>query len=478
MLGGLVYLLLHRAGLEHAACSVGAGAAWMAVWWMTEAVPLAATSMLPLMLFPALQVTDMRGAAAPYAHPLVALFFGGFVLGLAVEKWGLHRRLALTTVLTVGTKPSMLIAGFMLATGVLSGFISNTATSLMMLPIAVSVIGLLEKLGGGQKNFGPALLLAIAYSSSIGGVATITGTQPNLLTIGFLSDRGIEIGWGSWLPFGLTICAIMMPVTWLVLTRVTLPVNVPSIPGVKDLLRDEYRGLGRIGRGEWTVIVVFAWVAAGWVMRGPTQDWLTERGLMTLAGTLRTLGDPGIAMIGAIALFAIPVNASKRVFAMDWTTASKMPWDVLLLFGGGLSLAAAMGTSGLDVYIGQQMSGLAGLPAWAIILIVTVSVVMLTELTSNTATTAALVPVLGSAAEGLGLHPVQLMVPAGVVASFAFMLPVATPPNAIVFSSGRVSIRQMAWSGLLLSLFGAVVISVVMATVGPRLLGVTLDAGA
>ncbi|MEM9166413.1 MAG: SLC13 family permease [Planctomycetota bacterium] len=483
LLGGLIYLLLSNAGLEHAACAVGASASWMALWWMTEAVPLAATSMLPLVLFPALQVTDMRGAAAPYAHPLVALFFGGFVLGLAVERWGLHRRLALATVLLVGTKPTRLIAGFMLATAVLSMFISNTATSLMMLPIAVSVITLLERLdasGGAdsRRNFGPALLLAIAFSSSIGGVATVTGTQPNLLTVGFLRERGVDIDWGQWLPFGVTLCVTMLPITWLVLTRVTLPVRVADIPGVKGLLRDEYHGLGSITRGEWTVILVFAWVALGWVFRGPTEEWLVRNGFETLQATLSSLGDAGIAMIGALVLFAIPVNAKERIFAMDWAHTSKMPWDVLLLFGGGLSLAAAMQSSGLDVYIGDQMSGLRGLPPWAIIGIVTVSVVMLTELTSNTATTAALVPVLGGAAPGLGLDPAMLMIPAGVVASFAFMLPVATPPNAIVFSSGRVSIRQMAWSGLILSVVGACVITTVMSTVGPRLLGLDTSAEA
>ncbi|MEL6796723.1 MAG: DASS family sodium-coupled anion symporter, partial [Planctomycetota bacterium] len=360
------------------------------------------------------------------------------------------------------------------ATAVLSMFISNTATALMMLPIAVSVIGLLERMGLSKANFGPALLLAIAFSSSIGGVATVTGTQPNIITVALLRERGINITWGQWLPLGLTLFAVMMPVTWFVLTRVTLPVRVKEIPGVQELLRTEYTSLGKMTRGEWTIIFVFGMVAAGWIFRSSTQQWLIDLGLPELAASLAALGDAGVAMIGAILLFAIPVNVEKRQFAMDWASAVKMPWDVLLLFGGGLSLAAAMGSSGLDVYIGDKMAGLAGLPTWLIVLIVTLGVVFLTELTSNTATTAALVPVLGSAADGMGIHPVLLMVPAGVVASYAFMLPVATPPNAIIFSSGRVKITQMAWSGLILSTVGAVVISLVVSMLGGTLLGLDL----
>lgn len=475
VVGVLVYLLLGGTDLGHEPRAVAGIASWMAIWWMTEAVPLAATSLLPLALFPATQVLSMSDAARPYAHPLVGLFFGGFILGLAVEKWGLHRRLSLATVLVVGTRPTRLIAGFMLATAVMSMFISNTATALMMLPIAVSVIKLLERMGQTHANFGPALLLGIAYAASIGGTATVTGTQPNILTVGFLADKGVEISWAGWLPFGLTMCAVMLPITWFMLTRVTLPVRVPAIPGVRGLLREELAKLGRVGRGEWTVLVVFACVASGWIFRGLVESWLDGAGYDAAAVSLRTLGDTGVVMIGAIALFAIPVSTKDRVFAMDWEAAKGMPWEVLLLFGGGLSLAAAMGASGLDVWIGQRMSGLDGLPTWMLIGIIALSVVFLTELTSNTATTAALVPVLGSAADGLGVHPLLLMLPAGVVASYAFMLPVATPPNAIVFSSGRLRIQQMAKAGFLMNLIGAVVITLMVSTIAARLLGVDLS---
>ncbi len=476
IVGALVYALLGATDLAHEPRAVAASAVWMAIWWMTEAVPLAATSLLPLVLFPALQVLPMRDAASPYAHPLVGLFFGGFILGLAVEKWGLHRRLSLATVLTVGTKPTRLIAGFMLATAVMSMFISNTATALMMLPIAMSVIGLLERMGSTHANFGPALLLGIAYAASIGGTATVTGTQPNILTVGFLRDKGVDISWAGWLPFGLTLCVIMLPITWLLLTRVTLPIRVAAIPGVRGLLREELTKLGRVTRGEWTVLAVFACVAGGWIFRGMVQGWLDDAGFDVASTTLKTLGDTGVVMIGAIALFALPVNLKERTFAMDWQAAKGMPWEVLLLFGGGLSLAAAMKASGLDVWIGERMGGLSGVPIWVLIGLIALTVVFLTELTSNTATTAALVPVLGSAAEGLGVHPMLLMLPAGVVASYAFMLPVATPPNAIVFSSGRLRIQQMAKAGILMNIIGALIISLVVATIADDLLGVDLEA--
>lgn len=449
----------------------------MAIWWITEAVPLAATSLLPLVLFPALGVMSLAEAARPFAHHLVALFLGGFVLGLAVERWGLHKRVALTTLLGVGTKPKALIAGFMIATAVLSMFISNTATTIMMLPIALSVIRLVEKrldsehITAGQ-NFGPCLLLGVAYASSIGGVTTITGTQPNLLLVSFLEEQGTPISWGQWLPLGLTLLCIMLPASWYLLTHVSLPIRVRHIPGGRELIKQQLSELGRVSRPEWTVLVVFALVAAGWITRVPLTNTLDAAGFQELAERLRLLGDPGIVMLGAMALFVLPVGAQngKQQRAMDWPTASKLPWDVLLLFGGGLSLAAAMKASGLDVYIGGQLGSLSGVPTWVLILAVSIVVILLTEITSNTATTAALVPIMGAAAQGLGVHPALLMVPAGVVASYAFMLPVATPPNAIVFSSGTLRIGQMARAGLLINLLGVAVVVLVISTIGEQLL--------
>lgn len=479
-----MYALLGQSGLEHDARAVAGIGVWMAFWWMTEAIPLAATSLIPLALFPATGVMQIESLADSYAHYLVVLFFAGFVLGLSVEKWGLHKRVALKTVLVVGTKPTRLVAGFMLASALLSMFISNTATAIMMLPIAVSVIALLDRLqkceqAGGKGlglNFPAALLLGIAYASSIGGVTTITGTQPNLLLIGFLkSDAGIEITWAGWLPLGLALLVCMLPLAWLILTRVALPIRVDSVPGAASFLRDEYRLLGRLSRGEKIVIIVFSFVALGWISRGPLVKWLAATDHQWIADRLVLLKDSGIAMIGAIALFLIPVKPSQREFAMDWATMRKMPWDVLLLFGGGLALASAMKSSGLDASIGNSLSGLRGVPPVVLVLIVSLTVIFLTELTSNTATTAAFVPILGSAAPALGIHPVLLMVPAGVVASYAFMLPVATPPNAIVFGSGRLTIPQMARAGLLLNITGVIVTTLIVSQFGAILLGIDLN---
>lgn len=472
-----LYFALTPTGLSHEARAVAAAGAWMACWWITEAVPLAISSLLPLALFPLAGVMSLADAASPFAHRLVALFLGGFFLGLAVERWGLHKRIALATVLGVGTRPTTLIAGFMLATGLLSMVISNTATTIMMLPIAVSVLGLLERRQQEEgiapaPNFAPCLLLSIAYASSIGGITTITGTQPNLLLIGFLEERGTEISWAGWLPIGGTLFVLMLPLTWFLMTRVILPVRLAEIPGGRSLIRDQLRTLGPISRPEWTVIAVFLLVAGGWMTRTFVQSALTDAGFDEAAARLAALGDPGIVIVGAVLLFVIPVGVREGQprRAMDWPTAAKLPWDVLLLFGGGLSLAAAMKVSGLDVFIGDQLAALDGLPAWLLVLAVTATVVFLTEITSNTATTAAFVPILGAAAQGVGVHPAMLMIPAGVAASYAFMLPVATPPNAIVFSAGRVRIDQMAGAGLLLNVIGIAVVTIVLFTVGKAVL--------
>ena len=475
----VVYALLGSAGLTHEARAVAGIGVWMALWWMTEAVPLAVTSLLPLVFFPVTGVSSLGEAGPSYAHPLVVLFFGGFVLGLAVERWGLHKRVALATVLKVGTKPTRLIAGFMLASALLSMFVSNTATAIMMLPIAVSVIGLLDQLhegeGGMGPNFSAALLLGVAYASSIGGVTTITGTQPNLLLVGFLDDQGIKISWAGWLPLGITLLVCMLPLAWLILTKLALPVRIGSVPGAEGYLRDEYRKLGNLGRGEKTILIVFSCVAAAWISRGFVTNFLSDRGFVWIADRITLLGDPGIALLGAVALFAIPVYPSRREFAMDWATMRKMPWDVLLLFGGGLALASAMKTTGLDASIGNALSGLRGVPPIVLVLVVSTTVIFLTELTSNTATTAAFVPILGSAAPALGVHPVLLMVPAGIVASYAFMLPVATPPNAIVFGSGRLTIPQMARAGVLLNIAGVTVSTLIVSQLGAILLGIDLN---
>jgi len=455
-----VYLLLPEArtngagevvvGLSPAGRGTAAVGALMAVWWLTEALPLAATALVPLALFPLVGAADIRSAAAPFASDLIFLFMGGFMLGLAMERWGLHRRIALITILLVGSSPRRLVAGFMLATAVMSMWVSNTATAIMMLPIATSVIGLLEsRLPEDQRrhipSFSVCVLLAVAYAASIGGVGTLIGTPPNLVLATFAKDSlDVEIGMARWLWVGLPMVAIFLPVAWVYLTRVAYPVRIPRIEGGRGLIRGELHHLGSLKRGELNVLVVFLVTATLWI----TRRWVQE--IPGLGG----LSDAGIAIAAAIALFVIPVHWPSRTQTLDWETARRLPWGVLLLFGGGLSLASAIKANGVDAFLGMQFGVLEGFPKLVVVLAVTAMVIFLTELTSNTAVTTALLPVLAAAAVGLGVEPMSLCVPAALAASFAFMLPVATPPNAVVFGSGRVQIHQMIKAGFWLNLMG------------------------
>jgi len=461
-------------GLTEPGRATAGVAALMAVWWLTEAIPLSATAMLPLVLFPVMGIQPIKGAAAPYANDVIFLFLGGFILGLAMERWGLHKRVALITVMLVGTGPKRVIGGFMLASALISMWVNNTATTIMMVPIALSVIRMVaaSHAPAGTKaddapspdpNFDSTLLLGIAYAASIGGVATLIGTAPNAIMKGFIEDHlGREIGFVNWMMLGVPLVAVYLPIAWFYLTCVSQPVRLKSIPGGRELFRNELRALGRMAPGEWVVFGVFVTTVALWLMRPLIQEWA--------AGTaLAGINDSSIAIFGAIALFVIPVRARERVFAMDWRTAERLPWGALLLFGGGLSLAAAITANGVDTYIGQLLGGLGHLPLWVAVAIVTTVVIFLTELTSNTAVTTALLPVLAAAAPSLGVDPMRLVVPAAVAASMAFMLPVATPPNTIVFASGRITIGQMARAGLGLNIVGIVLITVMTMVVGEHI---------
>lgn len=450
-------------GLSPAARGAAAVGVLMAVWWLTEALPLPATALAPIALLPLLGAVDVKAAASPYASDLIYLFMGGFILGLGMERWGLHRRIALLTILLVGASPRRLIAGFMLATAVMSMWVSNTATAIMMLPIATSVIGLLESRldeehRGALASFAVCLLLAIAYSASIGGVGTIIGTPPNLVLAAFSEDElGIKIGMARWLMVGLPMVAIFLPLCWAYLVLIAYRFKLPADAAGRELIRDELRQLGTLKRGEWNVLVIFSVTATLWI----TRPWLEKLGEAQGWIVLSSLSDAGIAVLAALALFITPTHWGSRTMTMNWETARKLPWGVLLLFGGGLSLASAIKETGVDVFLGQQFGVLEGAPTLVIVLAVAAMVIFLTELTSNTAVTSALLPVLAAAAVGLGVDPLSLCVPAALAASFAFMLPVATPPNAVVFGSGRVSVRQMAGTGFRLNLVGIVLVTVV-----------------
>ncbi len=448
-------------GLEPVAWRTAAVAVLMATWWMTEALPIPATALLPLALFPLLGIADIKAAAAPYAHPLVFLFMGGFLIALAMQKWNLHRRIALSLVALFGTRPRRLVAGFMLATALLSMWVSNTATTLMMLPIALSVVQLL---GGEDDDHLPvALLLGIAYAASIGGMGTLIGTPPNAFMAGFLAESyGYAIGFAEWLLIGLPLVAVLLPVAWAVLVFGVCRVGGAGNTGSESVIRDEIAALGPLGRGEKIVATVFTLTALAWIFRPLLVDAMPGLGLT----------DTVIAMTGAVLLFAIPVDWRKRDFALDWTWAQKLPWGVLLLFGGGLTLASAIKASGLAAWIGAGTGALGAFGVLALVVAVTALIIFLTELTSNTATTATFLPIVASVAIGLGENPLLLVVPAALAASCAFMMPVATPPNAIVFGSGRLTIAQMMHAGIWLNLIGVLVIVAIGYTVMLAVLGV------
>jgi sodium-dependent dicarboxylate transporter 2/3/5 len=468
-----------ESGLASPARACGGVATLMAVWWMTEALPLEATALLPLVLLPLTGIYDssaaFKRAAAPYADPAIFLFLGGFMIALAIERWGLHRRIALLTLLAVGTSPSRLVGGFLLATGLISMWISNTATTVMMLPIAMAVVNLLHGRMGAEPrdaaNLASSILLGIAYAASLGGFATLVGTPPNIYFAGYMRDQGLPIDFGSWMLFATPLSWLYLLIAWLLLTRWLFPVSTKQIPGGRELIADEYRKLGTVSRGEWIVLTVFICTAGLWMFREPLIKW---NWLATHLPIVKAIDDSFIAMAGAIALFLIPVDPARHVFALDWKTAVKLPWGVLLLFGGGLSLAGAMSDSGLARWIGQQVGILAGLPTyWQIVLIVAL-IVFTGELTSNLAAVVALLPILFEVARGLEVDPLLLCVPAVVAASCGFMLPVATPPNAIVFGSGHIKLGQMVRAGFILDLVAVVLVPAFTYLVGRALLGIKI----
>jgi sodium-dependent dicarboxylate transporter 2/3/5 len=443
-------LVLGVAGRASAALAV-----WMATWWLSEAIPIYATALLPLAILPLLAGTPMRAAAAPYAHPLIFLFLGGFLLARAMEKHGLHRRIALFVLSRVGEGRRSVIAGFMGVTALLSMWVSNSATAIMMLPVAVSVIEVVEggetEAAAARDGFAVALLLGIAYAASIGGIATPIGTPPNLFLLSFLANElDRPISFVGWMAMALPLVVVFLPLSWWLLTRVLHPVSAERIEGAGERVAAARARLGALSRGERVVGSVFGVAVALWLTR-PLLNGLELGGLQPLAG----LTDAGIAMLAAMLLFVVPTDLREGEFTLDWQTAAGLPWGVLLLFGGGLSLATAIGANGVGELLGGFASHFAGAPAWLVVALVVAGVVFLTELTSNTATTATLVPILAAAAPGLGLDPMLLIVPTAVAASCAFMLPVATPPNAVVFSSGRVGIPEMSRAGLWLNLIGA-----------------------
>jgi sodium-dependent dicarboxylate transporter 2/3/5 len=459
-------------GMSDTAWMTAGVALLMATWWATEALPIAATSLVPIVLFPILGVMPIKAATTPYAHPLIFLFLGGFMIAIAMERWNLHRRIALGIIGFVGSHPHAIVLGFMVATAALSMWISNTATTMMMLPIGTSVAAILlaeadhsaPKEASHHRAFAICLMLGIAYAASIGGVGSLIGTPTNLAMASILLDSfNIEIGMAQWMLLGLPFVFVMLPLAWLVLTRVIYPFDLGPSDAATAHIERERRDMGSITEPEKRVAIVASLVAFMWVGRGLSKEFLV--GHMAPGSAfpefIANASDAGIAIFGTLVLFLVPSGDKNpddgRHRLMDWAATSRLPWGLILLFGGGLSLAAAMGQSGLAVWISESLAVLGTWPLIGLTAVIVIIIVYLTELTSNAATVTAFVPVIGALAIGIGVDPILLAAPAAMAASCAFMLPVATPPNAIVFGSGYLTIPDMVKAGFWLNIVSILV---------------------
>lgn len=463
-IAALLLLIPPPGDLPLAAWRTVAITAWIVIWWLSEAIPIPATALLPIPAFPALGIVDLKTTCAHYAHPLLMMFLGGFMLAAAMQRCGLHRRIALTIISKVGTSPAKIIAGFMLSTALLSMWISNTATTLMMFAVALPVIKLHAEASEHEhdkRNFSVALMLAIAYSASIGGLGTPIGTPPNALLVSILNDSyDIKIDFATWMSFGVPVVALMIPITWYVLTRLLFPITSMSSPGGVQSVKQDLAALGAMRREEKMVLGVFLLAAFGWIF---------GKAIAKSVGI--PLSDTAVAVIAALLLFTLPFRLDKPEFLLDWESTRDIPWGVLVMLGGGLAIATAFSASGLAEAIGGNMSGLSQYGLWIFVLIATASIVFLTELTSNTASAATFLPILGAIAVGLGYDPRMLLIPVTLGASMAFMMPVATAPNAIVFSHPDVRITDMVRTGFWLNLIAITVCF----TVGYWLVSVIFD---
>lgn len=480
ILGPFLFLILlfipQPEGLSEEGMMVARIAVLMAVWWITEAIPIPATALIPIVLYPLLGVMSPAEVTQSYAHHLIFLFMGGFMIAVTVERWHLHQRIALHTIRIVGMTPDRIILGFMIATAFLSMWISNTASTMMMLTVGLAVLHQITieidaddsthniDTREGHFRFGIALMLGIGYSASIGGVSTLIGTAPNLVFAGIIEDiYGISISFLQWMSFGVPVAVVMLAITWFYLTRIAYPSEIDYLPGGEATIREEIVALGKISTQERKVLFVFCCVAIAWILRGVLD-----------IKAFQLIKDSTIAMAGALVLFVIPSNWQKREFLLDWKTAVTIPWDILILFGGGFALAKGFSESGLTSFLAGQLSVLQGSNILFIIAVVTLLVIFLTELTSNTATASLTLPIMAALAGAMQIHPYGLMVSTVIAASFAFMLPVATPPNAIIFSSRYVTIPQMMKAGVWLNLIGVVLISLFVMFLLPVVWGIDI----
>ncbi|MFM7855905.1 MAG: SLC13 family permease [Flammeovirgaceae bacterium] len=431
---------------------------WIIVWWMTEAAPIAVTALLPLVLFPLMGIMKMSEAAAPYANPIVFLFMGGFMIALGLEKHRLHERIALNLIKVTGTSGNGIILGFMIATAFISMWISNTATAMMMLPIALSVINLLksdeslsyEKLPKGERNFAIALLLTIGYASSIGGIGTIIGTPPNVVFAGLLDHfYHQKLDFGKWMLVGIPLMVLLLIFMYLVITAVLFKNNITNVSGSDELIYKKLNELGKVRREEKYVMVIFIITCLLWIFQQPINLMVKKE----------ILNDTNVAMMGGVLMFITPTDWKKMEFLLKWSDTEKMSWGILILFGGGLCLAQGLSNAGVIQAVGKQIADNSPSTNWLLFGLITASV-FITELMSNVALVQIFLPVVFGIATNLGINPILLGMPVTLGASMAFMFPVATPPNAIVFSSGHMQMRHMIKAGIWLNVISVLLIYV------------------
>ena len=456
ILFSVIMIFVDAEGLSFEAKCILASTAWMAVWWVTECVPISVTALLPIVLFPLTGGMDLSTTTAAYGHKLVFLFVGGFLIALAIEKWHLHKRLALNIIRITGSNKSRVILGFMLATAFLSMWISNTATSIMILPVGLAIISQLKDNPKTVENeneiFGKSLMIAIAYSASIGGMATLIGTPPNMVLAGVVEESyGIKLNMFDWMKFGVPLSSFLLFVCWLYLTKIAFKFKNEEFSAGKEEILRQINKLGKFSNEEIKVFVVFTLTALGWIFRGSIET------------IFPMIDDTIIAIFFAVTLFIIPTkNQKTNTTLLVWNDTVKLPWGILILFGGGMAIASAFGKSGLALWIADLLQNLDNMSLFLIILIIVTSINLLTEVTSNMATTAMLLPVLVTIALAIEVHPYFLLVSATLAASCAFMLPISTPPNAVVFGSGFLKIEDMFKKGIWMNLISIITITLVV----------------
>ena len=469
ILFSVIMIFVDAEGLSFEAKCILASTAWMAVWWVTECVPISVTALLPIVLFPLTGGMDLSTTTAAYGHKLVFLFVGGFLIALAIEKWHLHKRLALNIIRVTGSNKSRVILGFMLATAFLSMWISNTATSIMILPVGLAIISQLKDDPKTVENenefFGKSLMIAIAYSASIGGMATLIGTPPNMVLAGVVEESyGIKLNMFDWMKFGVPLSSFLLIICWFYLTKIAFKFKNEEFSAGRNEIQRQIKKLGRFSNEEIKVLIVFTLTALGWIFRGSIET------------IFPMIDDTIIAIFFAVSLFIIPTkNQKTNTTLLVWNDTVKLPWGILILFGGGMAIASAFGKSGLALWIADLLQNLNDVSLFLIILIVVTSINLLTEVTSNMATTAMLLPVLVTIALAIDVHPYFLLVAATLAASCAFMLPISTPPNAVVFGSGFLKIEDMFKKGVWMNLISIITITLVVYYILPYVFEMTAE---